>query len=130
MKHAWAIALAVGLILSGACQSPTEPRLHNGILATFEVADESYSIFITNTETIDDVIALWNHDSLKKIPVGLVRKSAVRYNEPWSWHIDSEEIHMGELAAEVCDGKPSFVTDDWVWFCPWAAKLVSIKDYR
>jgi hypothetical protein len=61
----------------------------------------------------------------------------VSYNQPWSWHIDSEDIHMAEMTIELCDGLPSHVENDldyWVdtvgRFCPWQATLVNITDYR
>jgi succinate dehydrogenase/fumarate reductase flavoprotein subunit len=34
---------------------------------------------------------------------------AVLYNQPWSWHIDSEDIHMVEATIELYDGLPSLL---------------------
>jgi hypothetical protein len=128
--------LTVGL-LAGACSSPTDPALKNGVLATFDVQGERYSIFITNTQTIAQVVSLWNGQSTASIPSGRVLKGRVSYNSAWSWHIDSDEITMAEVTIELCDGLPSYVEahlDDWIatvgFFCPWSAKLVAFKDYR
>lgn len=123
------------LILVISCSSPTYPGLEDGVLATFDVAGERYSIFITNPETIDQVYALKNGQSTAYIPNGLVVKGEVSYNKPWSWHIDSEHISMAEITAEINDGRPSFVENDldsWAgrYFGPWDARLVSVKDYR
>ena len=97
------------IFLAGACKSPTDPDLKGGILVTFDVSGERYSIFITNTETIEKVYALQSGTSRATIPSGRVIKGQVPYNKPWSWHIDSQDIHMAEVTMEVCDGRPSFV---------------------
>jgi len=133
-------ALVASLIIflsAAACATPAGPDLKNGVLATFDVAGERYSIFITNTQTIAQVIALWNGHSAARIPSGRVVKGCVSYNSAWSWHIDSEEITMAEGTIELCDGRPSYVeahVDDWIatvgFFCPWDARLVALKDYR
>jgi len=129
-------ALAL-LLLGGSCSSPTDPDLEGGVLATFAVHSERYSIFITNEQTIEQVIALWNGQSNANIPSGRVLKGRVSYNKTWSWHIDSEDITMAENTIELCDGVPSYVEahlDDWIatvgYFCPWSAELVALKDYR
>jgi len=114
-----------------------EPALSGGILATFDVVGERYSIFITNEPTIEAVLALERGESQAKIPSGRLLPGQVPYNAPWSWHIDSEDIHMAEVTIELCDGRPSMVEADleyWLMtvqrFCPWQAELVSVEDYR
>jgi hypothetical protein len=130
-------AALVLLLLGGPCSSPTDPDLEGGILATFAVHSERYSIFITNKQTIEQVIALWNGQSEANIPSGRVRKGRMSYNKTWSWHIDPEDITMAENTIELCDGLPSYVEahlDDWIrtigYFCPWSAELIALKDYR
>jgi hypothetical protein len=114
-----------------------KPALSGGILATFDVLGERYSVFITNGQTIEAVLALQRGESEAKIPSGRILRGSVPYNEPWSWNIDSEDIHMAEVTIELCDGRPSMVEVDldyWVdtvqRFCPWQAELVSVEDYR
>lgn len=114
-----------------------KPALSSGILATFDVVGEKYSIFITNEETIEQVLAAQRGESQARIPSGRLLRGSVLYNEPWSWHIDSEDVHMAEVTIELCDGTPSQVEanlDYWVdtvqRFCPWSAKLVRIEDFR
>lgn len=114
-----------------------QPALSGGILATFDVLGEKYSIFITNKETIEQVVAAQRGDSQATIPSGRLLKGSVSYNLPWNWHIDSEDIHMAEITIELCDGTPSQVEanlDYWVEtvqrFCPWSAKIVKIEDFR
>jgi len=130
-------ACLVLFLLLAACPSPGGPELKGGVLATFDVHGERFRIFITNPQTIDQVIALSHGQSDAAIPSGRVRKGGVFYNSPWSWHIDSQEITMAEVTIELCDGTPSYLEahlDNWIatvgYFCPWSAKLVSVKDYR
>jgi hypothetical protein len=129
--------IAVFTLLIAGCTSPASPDLEGGILATFDVQGEEYSIFITNEDTIDDVFALEAGTSNATIPSGKLLRGQVSYNKPWSWHIDSEDIVMAEITIELCSGLPSHVEENldyWVdtvgRFCPWSAELVEIVDYR
>ncbi|OGM16911.1 hypothetical protein A2V61_01000 [Candidatus Woesebacteria bacterium RBG_19FT_COMBO_47_8] len=135
--RALACVVVVLIVLAGTCKSPTDPELRGGVLATFQVRspDARYSILITNEETIREIYALKNGQSDDAIPNGLVVRGAVSYNKPWSWHIDSEDIHMAFATIEINDGNPSMVEaglDNWAgrYFGPWGARLISLKDYR
>jgi hypothetical protein len=130
------VPAAMAFVLA-ACSSPTSPGLEGGMLATFDVQGERYSIFITNAKTIEQVLALSNGQSAARIPSGRLVKGREAYNAPWSWHIDPEDVEMAEVTMELCDGRPSDVEKDidyWVGtvgrFCPWSAVLVALKDYR
>jgi len=114
-----------------------QPVLSGGVLATFDVVGEQYSVFITNKETILQVFALQRGESQATIPSGRIIRGSVSYNQPWSWHIDPEDVHMAEMTIELCDGLPSHVEGDlnyWVdtvqRFCPWGAKLIQVQDFR
>jgi len=114
-----------------------KPALSGGIKATFDVVGESYSIFITNKTTIEEVLSLQRGESRATIPSGRLVRGSIDYNAPWSWHIDPEDIHMAEMTIELCDGTPSQVEADldyWMntvqRFCPWGAKLVTVEDFR
>ena len=131
------LVIVLIIFVIGSCSSPTGPGLENGVLATFSVQSERHSISITNPQTIEQVIALWNGQSTVNIPGGRVHKGHVAYNKTWSWHIDSGDVTMAEATIELCDGLPSYVEahlDDWIqtvgYCCPWSAKLVALKDYR
>lgn len=113
------------------------PSLSGGILVTFDVAGEQYSIFVTNNETIEVVFAVQRGESEATIPNGLIVEGAVFYNQPWSWHIDSEDIHMAEMTIELYDGLPSFVESEleyWLEtvhrYAPWSATIKAIEDFR
>ena len=111
--------------------------LSDGILVTFKVIDETYKVFITNKETISEVFAVKNGTSSATIPSGRIIDEPIDYNQPWTWHIDSEDIHMAEITIELCDGRPSMVEENldyWVnsvqRFCPWHAEIIKIEDFR
>ncbi|OGO37513.1 MAG: hypothetical protein A2147_03105 [Chloroflexi bacterium RBG_16_57_8] len=114
-----------------------KPALSGGVLVVFDVVGESYSVFITNKETISEVFAVQRGESQATIPSGRLVKGAVPYNKPWSWHVDPEDIQMAEITIELCDGTPSHVEADldyWVntvqRFCPWRARITKIDDFR
>ena len=113
------------------------PPLSGGIPVTFDVAGEQYSIFITNNKTIEEVFTVQREESQATIPSGLIVEGAVFYNQPWSWHIDSEDIHMVQMTIELYDGLPSFVENEleyWLEsvhrYAPWSATIKAIEDFR
>jgi|WetSurMetagenome_2_1015567.scaffolds.fasta_scaffold88289_1 hypothetical protein len=112
-------------------------KLTGGILVTFDVVGEKYSIFMTNKKTIEDIFSVQNGQSQATIPNGKLVRGKVPYNAPWNWHIDSEDIQMAEMTIELSDGTPSQVENDldyWIntvtRFSPWSAKIVKIQDFR
>ena len=129
------------LLTSASCDSATDDGdpLVGGVLVTFDVESEQFNIWITNETTIQQVLDLRDGKSNATIPNGALRRSSGKgnHNEPWSWHIDSEDIAMAETTIEVCSGIPSFIENDieeWVdnvgHFCPWSANLSSVIDLR
>jgi hypothetical protein len=137
-KTGLSLLLGAVLILPVACGGKAvETQLSGGILATFDVAGESYSIFITNAATIQQVLDLKNGSATAAIPNGKLVKGQVFYNQPWSWHIDSQDIALADFTAELYDGLPSHVEnnlDYWLGtvgrFAPWQARLTVVQDYR
>ncbi len=113
--------------------------LEGGVLATFEVVDDTFSVWVTNETTIQQLFDLWTGASSANIPNGRILRGSgeAGHNGPWSWHLDPEQIEMGEVAIELCDGTPSYVEetlDYWVdtvgYYCPWSAELVDLQDFR
>jgi hypothetical protein len=118
--------------------SPT-PALQGGVLATFDVAGETFRVWVTNPVTIDQLFALEAGDSTASIPNGRILSGAGAgdHNAPWSWHLDPEAIEMADFTMELCDGEPSYVeanlaefTDNVQRYCPWASTLLSLEDRR
>jgi hypothetical protein len=104
---------------------------------TFDIAGEHHSILITNNKTIEEVFAVQRRESQATIPSGLIVEGAVFYNQPLSWHIDSEDIHMVEMTIELYDGVTSFAENEleyWLEsvhrYAPWSATIKAIEDFR
>jgi hypothetical protein len=113
--------------------------LEGGVLATFEVVNDMFSVWVTNETTIQQLFDLWAGASSANIPNGRILRGPGEggHNEPWSWHLDPEDITMAEVTIELCDGTPLLVEEDldyWVdtvsYYCPWSAELVRLLDFR
>jgi hypothetical protein len=137
MKMLLLIITCAMLIFPISCGVTEGTQLSGGILATFDVLGESYSIFITSPSAIEQVLALKNGTSSANIPNGKLVRGQASYNKPWSWHIDPQDITMVEMTVEIYDGLPSHVEADldyWIntigRFAPWQAELTEIQDYR
>jgi len=118
---------------------PTINALQGGMLATFEVNDQEFKVWVTNPQTIQQIIDVGDGKSDAKIPSGKILRGPGQadYNAPWTWHLDPQEIEMAEFTIEVCDAEPNYVEANVTEFvdvvgryCPWTANLVSIEDYR
>ncbi len=114
-----------------------EAALSGGVLVTFDVVGEKYSVFFREPDAIHDVLAVHNGASQARIPSGRVVRGGTFYNQPWNWHIDPDDIQMVELTIELCDGRPSDVEADidyWVntvgRYCPWGAVIIAVEDFR
>ncbi|MHC4729295.1 MAG: BP74-related protein [Planctomycetota bacterium] len=100
--------------------------------------DETFRVWITNAQMIDDVFQVQAGVNPNRFPTGalLTGPGKADHNLPWSWHLDPDDIAMAEIAMEVCDGRPSIVEQflaDYLKvgrFCPWGATLDSVEDYR
>lgn len=135
-----AVALLAASLAACGDSLPTPPEeLDGGVLATFEVQSERFSVWTDRPETIQQLEALEEGESDATIPNGeLLRGPGPgEYNEPWSWHMDPGAVSMAEATTEACDGKPSFVESELDYFvdevgryCPWSAELVGLQDLR
>ena len=127
----------------GACGGPSSPTpgdpLSGGVVATFTVGSEMFRVWIRNSETIHQVLELHRGTSTASIPTGRLRVGAGHgnHNAPFSWHLDPDEIEMADATIEVCDGAPSYIEahrDEFIArvnrYCPWAARLIGVADYR
>ncbi|HHX63877.1 MAG TPA: hypothetical protein GX702_03190 [Chloroflexi bacterium] len=116
---------------------PTE--LLGGVLATFDVADERFRIWVTNPETIEQILDVYYGEVSGTFPSGrIVRGPGLAgHNAPWNWHLDPEDVAMVANAPESCDGLPSYVEANRTLFldqigryCPRSAILVGVQDLR
>jgi hypothetical protein len=94
------------------------------------VINEYFCVYITDPATLE----LAYRDArgeIRRIVTGKVKAGNDGYNQPWSWHLDPDTVRLVEIAAEICDGRPSFVEQDlqyWLnkTFCPWGSDVISI----
>jgi hypothetical protein len=118
---------------------PPGSQLQGGVLATFAVEGEQFRVWVTNPQTIAQIMALQAGESTASIPNGRILRGPGpgAHNLPWNWHLDPSDIEMAEMTTEVCDGWPSYVNahlDEFVdnvgRFCPWSAQLVEVIELR
>jgi hypothetical protein len=126
--------------------SPGDP-FAGGVIATFRIqgtgpggtpVDETFRVWVTNSQTISDLFDIQAGVSPTRFPNGRFRSGPGwgDHNLPWSWHLDPEDTQMAEVSMEVCDGRPSVVEQsisDYLKvgrYCPWSARLTSIEDHR
>jgi hypothetical protein len=136
----WIITITIMLVtLISACRSDIDAELQGGVMAEFEVIDETFKVWVTNPDTIQQLFDLQAGISQANIPNGRIHHGPgqVNHNEPWSWHLDPQDIEMAEMTMELCDGALWFVEEEIDYFvetvqrfCPWEATLVSLEDFR
>lgn len=95
------------------------------------VEDETFVVRVSDPETIAAAYGNLRGEN-SRFPIGPLRRGDGGFNAPWSWHIDSGEVRLTEVAIEVCDGRPSYVeehVEDYVpiGYCPWGARIVALK---
>ena len=135
--------LLASMVACAPAPAPTPTATPNplagGVLATFDVHGEEFRIWITNEETIQQILDLQQGKSQATIPNGRIQRGPGQgdHNAPWSWHLDPDDIHMAEVTIELCDGTPSFVESELEYFldtvkryCAWSSRLVQVQDYR
>jgi hypothetical protein len=132
------ITIMVVLLIS-ACRVDTNDELQGGVLAEFQVIDETFKVWVTNPNTIQQLYDLQDGISQANIPNGRIHHGPgqANHNEPWSWHLDPEDIEMAEMTMELCDGALWFIEEEVNYFvetvqrfCPWEATLVSLEGFR
>jgi hypothetical protein len=118
---------------------PTANPLQGGVLATFELNDQTFKVWVRNLEAIQALYQLEAGGSSANIPNGKILPGPGQgdHNAPYTWHLDPDEIDMAEFTVEVCDAEPDYVqenVDEFVnvvgRYCPWSATLVSLEDFR
>jgi hypothetical protein len=133
------LVLIVLAVLLAACRPDPANELQGGVLAEFDVHGETFRVWVTNPETIQQLLDLQAGVSDANIPNGRVQHGPgeADHNLPWSWHLDPVDIEMAEMTMELCDGAPWFIEEEVDYFvetvqryCPWEAQLVGLEDYR
>jgi hypothetical protein len=89
---------------------PPPEQLDEGVLATFDVTGEVFRVWVTNPQTVQQILDLAAGESTANIPNGVILRGpgAADHNLPWSWHLDEFIDTVGR-------------------YCPWSARLVSVE---
>lgn len=134
MARLTAVALVMAML--AACGDDPEPRapaLDGGLYATFMVYEEEYHASIKSAEGMQQARDLWAGNSSATIPNGRLVCRDAPWNSPWSFYQDPHDLHFAEVTIEVCDGTPSYVSDNCRGFgggrfCPWGAQMTELRD--
>lgn len=131
--------LLLPLLACGDAPTDVPGELEGGMLATFRVESDTFRVWTDRPGAMASLRALRAGTASADIPNAPLLRGPGRadHNEPWSWHMHPRALEVVDLAAEVCDGRPSFVEDSldyWIEdvgrYCPWSAELVRLRDFR
>ncbi len=129
------------LFVAAACSSPTSPspELRGGVVATFQVGQDQFKVFVRNPSAIDRLLALQRGAPGGSIPNGRILRGsgAGAHNAPRAWHLDPVDIDIADATIELCDGSLAYVDANLTEYvevvkryCPWGARLVGLTDHR
>jgi hypothetical protein len=115
--------------------------LSGGVLATFELDEEVFRVWVTDPVTADMIVALASGEISDGFPLGPLRPGAgeTNHNLPHRWHLDPEATRLvpGGAGSAECDALPSALdTDRERWldtvgtYCPSSARLINVLDLR
>ena len=97
-----------------------------------EVAGERFNIRATDPETIRLLVENYEGKNSMHITGELARGDG-GFNSPWPWHLEPDSVRMAEVSIELCDGRPSLIEEDLVYwidtvgsYCPWSSSIVEI----
>jgi hypothetical protein len=132
MKKLFWFLLATLVILFAGCSSedPASNLPQGGQYFTLRVATDTFVMYITDPTAIR--LATENFQGKNNtFPSGRIEQGTGGFNFPWNWHYIPASVRMVEASIEVCDGRPSYVSDhvsDYVsvGYCPWGAKVIKV----
>ncbi|MDM4721896.1 hypothetical protein QTQ03_20685 [Micromonospora sp. WMMA1363] len=131
------IALSVAAVLAGvvtgaapAVAAPSTDVEIDGYVATIQVVDESFKVHLTDPAAISAAFDVLNGKS-NQHPTGTIDRSGPEHNTGYQWHLDTGTVRFVDMSIEVCDGKPSDVSNVDFWtlpfYCPWIGKVVKME---
>lgn len=134
-----AAVLALALLPALGCGSSESPSEPTGAVFQIRVCrgsqhapeGEVFRVLIRDRDAIRQAQTLIGEGN-RRIVGGPLLAGDGGFNQPWSWHIDPDEVGFSEGAIEVCDGCPGFVEADldyWLntlgFYCPWSTEVIS-----
>ena len=119
----------LSIALTMACDDdPVTPEA--GVTFVVEVSGEQFRVRVSDPARIADFEARLTSGTQGVVNGPLVSGHG-GFNQPWTWHLDPDQVATADMAIEVCDGRPSMVQADTTYwlgtvkrFCPWGAKVV------
>ncbi len=139
------LLIIIGILASSSCSgydysiSNTSVSYKGGILATFQVQGEEFHVWITNADTIRELINMKTGAPMTSTLYGPILKGSGEnnHNTPFAWHLDPGKTQLIDHSPSSCNAKPDQVEKSLPrflniiqFYCPWSAVLVHIDDYR
>ncbi|MEV6598605.1 hypothetical protein AB0M36_17265 [Actinoplanes sp. NPDC051346] len=137
-------AMAVTAGLAAAIAPPTAavaaPAPQGGYVATIQMVTddtgvpngEVFRVQLVERQDIRDAFEVLRGRSNAHVNGKIVRTPSP-YNPGYNWHLDPNDVDFAHISIELCDGQPSFLSEDW-WgserFCPWQGKVVKMERVR
>ena len=125
------ISLAFMVACSGA-DAVAVPPINIGTVFTIQVANETFKVQASSTTAAAAMRARLASGATGVI-IGALLRGDGGVNAPYGWHLDPATVTPVDVAAEVCDGRPSDVQQNmtyWITtvrsFCPWSARVISV----
>lgn len=134
------LLLAMAIVLAGCDsggQPPTDRTRYFRFLYTHDSNPTTFVAATSDAEVLSDV-----EDQLEK-PIedrntfitGPIERGNGGHNDDYPWHFAPNKWGLAEIAMEVCDGHPEYVSENVEYFvgevgryCPWSSKVLMEVD--
>ncbi|WP_436278625.1 BP74-related protein [Micromonospora marina] len=127
------VALGVGALAAPAAAQSAEATAGVSYIATIRTGTpgsyETFRVELADRDDIDAAFAVLRGES-NQHPNGKIVRTASPVNRGYGWHLDPKDVSFVDMSMEICDGKPSYVAENW-WtvdrFCPWDGTVVRMQ---
>ena len=124
----------------GAPPGSQPPKtLQGGVLLTLDTAGEVWSWWVTNPDTAQGLIDIWNGTRTAFSFGGVLRGGSGEggHNAPWSWHVDPVQNGIDGLTVPEspktptqCENQLAFWLATGVVFLPPGTVILTLEDRR
>ena len=136
--------VAISLVVLAACTNQVTPPpaptpggvLSSGVLVTFSTHGESFNIWLTKSDLIEELEELRRPDRIQLSPEGQVQPGpgVGNHNAPWGWYFNEEDLEFVTSVDPNCNMPPSEVESNLTRFmehigryCPGAELLLTTQ---
>lgn len=122
----------------GSGPQPTD-SLHGGVLLTLDSAGEVWTWWVTNPDTAQGLVDIWNGTRTAFSFGGVLRggPGEADHNSPWSWHVDPLQNGIDGLTVpespktpSQCENQLAYWLAEGVVFLPPNTTIRSLEDRR